>query len=201
GTVTNVKNKSDITATVNDKPYEAFTFVPNTGEISAVFKFDPGSYTVKVVVKNDCGRDEYSRTVVIDEEKPCGIRINPGNSSWEFCLVTPSGTIRRDTLTNSNFKYSGPASSLYFMPIAGGGDAVVKGKPYTLRSGQYYLFTGNLTVTISTKNPGSMGQWSVCTIADSEPLFGNGNNRPQSPCEERGEERKQIKNGESRDDK
>ncbi|MCJ7448703.1 MAG: hypothetical protein MUO72_13535, partial [Bacteroidales bacterium] len=43
GTVTNVKNKSDITATVNDKPYEAFTFVPNTGEISAVFKFDPGS--------------------------------------------------------------------------------------------------------------------------------------------------------------
>jgi len=60
---------------------------------------------------------------------------------------------------------------------------VVKGREYTLRPGQYYLFTGNLTVTISTKNPGSMGQWSVCITADREPLYGNGNNRPQSPCE------------------
>ena len=125
--------------------------------------------------------------------KPCGIRINPGNSSWEFCLVTPLGTVIRDTLTNSNFSYSGPASSLYFTPIAGGGNAVVKGKEYTLRPGQYYLFTGSLTVTISTKNPGSMGQWSVCIIADREPLSGSGNNRPQSPCGEQGEEKKQKK--------
>ncbi len=116
-------------------------------------------------------------------EKPCGVRINPGNSSWEFCLVTPSGTVNRDSLTNRNFRYSGPASSLYFLPIAGGGNAVVKGREYTLRPGQYYLFTGNLKVTISTKNPGSMGQWSVCITADKEPLYGNGNNRPQSPCE------------------
>jgi len=116
-------------------------------------------------------------------EKPCGVRINPGNSSWEFCLVTPLDTIRRDNLTDRDFRYSGPASSLYFMPIAGGGDAVVKSKPYTIRPGQYYLFTGKLTVTVSTKNPGSMGQWSVCIIADREPLSGNGSKRPKSPCE------------------
>ena len=194
GTVSNVKNKSDITFTINDSPFEGFTYLPNTGEISSVFKFNPGSYTIRVVVKNDCGQDTYSGTVVIEEEKPCGIRINPGNSSWEFCMVTPAGTITRDTLTNSNFRYSGPASSLYFKPIAGGGDAVVKGTPYTIRPGQYYLFTGNLTVTISTNNPGSMGQWSVCIIADKEPLSGNGSNRPKSPCEEEGEKGKPKKN-------
>ena len=194
GTVSNVKNRSDITFTINDRPFGGFTFLPNTGEISSVFKFSPGSYNIRVVVKNDCGQDTYSGTVVTEEEKPCGIRINPGNSSWEFCIVTPAGTIIRDALTNSNFRYSGPASSLYFMPVAGGGDAVVQGKPYTIRPGQYYLFTGNLTVTISTNNPGSMGQWSVCIIADKEPLSGNGSNRPKSPCEEQGDKGKPKKN-------
>ncbi|MBW6499967.1 MAG: hypothetical protein K0B05_01105 [Bacteroidales bacterium] len=126
-------------------------------------------------------------------DKPCGIRINPGNSSWEFCLVTPSVTINRDSLTNRNFRYSGPAGSLYFLPIAGGGNAVVKGKEFTLKPGQYYLFTGNLAVTISTKNPGSMGQWSVCIISDREPLSGSGSNRPQSPCEEKQDEKNRRK--------
>jgi hypothetical protein len=194
GTVSNVNNRSDITFTINDSPFDGFTYLPNTGEISSVFKFNPGSYIIRVAVKNDCGEDTYSGTVVIEEEKPCGIRINPGNSSWEFCMVTPADTITRDTLTNSSFRYSGPASSLYFMPVAGGGNAVVKGTPYTIRPGQYYLFTGNLTVTISTNNPGSMGQWSVCIIADREPLSGNGNNRPKSPCEEQGDKGKPKKN-------
>ncbi|MBG0859729.1 MAG: hypothetical protein IQL11_09515 [Bacteroidales bacterium] len=200
GSVSNVKNRSDITVTLNDSPFDGFVYVPGTGEISSVFKLNPGSYTIMVTAKNDCGSDSYSGKVVIEELKPCGIRINPGNSSWEFCMVTPSGTIVRDTLTNKNFRYSGPASSLYFMPIAGGGDAVVKGKPYTLRPGQYYLFTGNLTVTVSTKNPGSMGQWSVCIIADREPLSGNGNNRPKSPCEEQEDKEKPNKNMEKQYD-
>lgn len=130
------------------------------------------------------GEVKPDKPAEIIAEKPCGVRINPGNSSWEFCLVTPSGTVNRDSLTNRNFRYSGPAGSLFFLPIAGGGNAVVKGKEYTVRPGQYYLFTGNLIVKISTKNPGSMGQWSVCIIADREPLSGSGNNRPQSPCEE-----------------
>ena len=58
------------------------------------------------------------------------------------------------------------------MPIAGGGDAVVNSKPY------------NLKVTVSTKNPGSMGHWSVCINSDKEPVYGIGSNRPKSPCEE-----------------
>jgi len=70
------------------------------------------------------------------------------------------------------------------MPIAGGGNATVKGNPYNIRPGQYYLFTGNMTVTVSTKNSGSMGHWSVCIITDKEPVSGNGKKRPKSPCEE-----------------
>jgi hypothetical protein len=69
------------------------------------------------------------------------------------------------------------------MPIAGGGDAIVNGKPFTLRPGQYYLFEGNIRVTVSTKNPGSMGHWSVCIETDKAPVSGSGNNRPKSPCE------------------
>ena len=87
------------------------------------------------------------------------------------------------------------------MPIAGGGDAVVNGKPYKLRPGQYYLFTGNLIVTVSTKNPGSMGHWSVCITSDREPVYGSGNNRPESPCEELQDETTPKKGAPSREAK
>ena len=122
--------------------------------------------------------------VTIEGEEMCGTRINPGNSSWQFCLVTPSGTITRENLSDENFSYSGPAASLFFLSIGGGSDVIVNNKPYSIKAGQYYLFSGNLTVTVSTDNPASMGQWSVCINADMEPIYGNGNNRPLSPCEE-----------------
>jgi hypothetical protein len=183
GTATNVKNKSEVQVTINGTPFTAFQFNAATGEITASFKFNPGTYTIVLNAKNQCGEDSGSKQVIV-EEKACGPRLNPGNSAWQFCLVTPKGTITRENLTNNNFSYSGPASSLFFLPIGGGGDAVVNGKPYSIKPGQYYLFSGNLTVTVSTKNPGSMGQWSVCIIADKEPVYGNGNNRPKSPCEE-----------------
>ena len=111
------------------------------------------------------------------------IRINPGNSSWQFCLITPSGRYNRDNLKDPSFSYSGPATSIYIMPIGGGGNATVNSKPYKVNSGQYYLFTGNLTVTVSNNRPGSMGQWSVTIISSRAPATGKGNKRPKSPCE------------------
>jgi hypothetical protein len=114
----------------------------------------------------------------------CGPRFNPGNSDWEFCLTTPSGVYTRDDLANNpNFTYSGAATSLFFKPIAGGGNATVNGNSYTIQNGKYYLFTGNLTVDVSSSHPGSMGHWEVCLTASTSPTFGNGNNRPTSPCE------------------
>ena len=118
------------------------------------------------------------------EDKPCGIRINPGNSAWQFCLIGPAVSFNRDSLKNDTFSYAGPATSLFFMPTGGGGEALINGKPYTVRSGQHYLFTGKLKVTVSTKNPGSMGQWSVCVESDTPPISGTGNKRPKSPCEQ-----------------
>jgi hypothetical protein len=183
GTVTNVSARNNITLKVNGKDDTSFRFTTSNGEVVAALKLVPGLNNILVTARNECGIDSKPDTVVIREEKPCGPRINPGNAAWQFCLITPSGTFNRDSLSRTSFSYSGPASSLFFMPIAGGGDAMVKGKPYSLRPGQYYLFTGNMTVTISTKNQGSLGQWSVCINADKEPVFGSGNNRPKSPCE------------------
>jgi hypothetical protein len=189
--VTNIASKGQLSLTLNGQSATNFSFNGSEVQYSATLK--EGTNTVKLVATNDCGIESISATikykpvVVIVEpvvEKPCGPRINPGNSAWQFCLVTPSGTFTRENLTNSNFSYSGRATALYFMPIAGGGDVIVNGKPYSVRSGQYYLFTGNLTVTVSTKNPGSMGHWSVCVTADRAPTYGNGNNRPASPCED-----------------
>ncbi len=68
------------------------------------------------------------------------------------------------------------------LPIGGGGEATVNGNPYSIKSGQYYLFTGRINVSVSTKNPGSMGHWSICIDADRAPVSGNGNKRPKSPC-------------------
>ncbi|TFG48771.1 MAG: hypothetical protein E4H33_03570 [Anaerolineales bacterium] len=186
GSVTGVKNKANISLTLDGKAHNGFQFAPATGDLSAKFKLAPGSHTVVVSVNNDCGTDVKSESVTLEEEEEeeaCGIRINPGNSDWQFCLVTPSGTYNRGNLSSSNFSYSGPARSIYFLPIGGGGTATVNGRPYTIKSGQYYLFTGNINVSVSTSNPGSMGQWSVCITAGSEPVSGNGNNRPKSPCE------------------
>jgi hypothetical protein len=187
GSVSGVKNKADISLTLDDLAYNGFQYEPSTGNLSAKFKLVPGSHTVVITVSNECGTDTKSETVILEEEEEeeeaCGIRINPGNADWQFCLVTPSGTYNRSSLSNSNFSYSGSASSLFIQPIAGGGNAIVNGNPYLLRSGQYYLFTGGLNVQVSTKNPGSMGHWSVCITASSAPISGNGNNRPKSPCE------------------
>jgi hypothetical protein len=153
--------------------------------VSASLTAVSGSNTVVVTVTNECGNQTASAVVTYTPVvTTCGPRFNPGNSAWEFCLITPSGTYTRDNLaSNNNFTYSGSASSAYFKPIAGGGDAVVNGSTYPVQNGNYYLFTGNLTVDVSTSHPGSMGHWSICIQSNTAPVSGNGNNRPASPCE------------------
>ncbi|MFN3916434.1 MAG: hypothetical protein ACK4K0_01720 [Flavobacteriales bacterium] len=144
-----------------------------------------GSNTIVVTLSNACSSETITYNVTYNEPvQACGPRINPGNAAWQFCLVTPSGTFTRNDLHgNTGFTYSGPASSVFFSAIAGGGNATVNGTPYTIQSGRYYLFSGNLTVSVSNNQPGAMGFWTVCVDADSAPQSGVGNNRPTSPCE------------------
>jgi PKD repeat protein len=186
GTASNIQNKNDIQISVNGQSFNAFGYNPGNGALSGNLNLPPGNNQITIRVSNDCGSDSQTKTVNI-QEQACGPRINPGNADWQFCLITQSGTYNRSDLKNNNFSYTGKASSLFFKAIAGGGDATVNGRPYTLKTGQYYLFTGNLKVTVSTTNPGSMGHWSVCIDADKNPQHGTGGNRPKSPCEIRNE--------------
>ena len=144
----------------------------------------------------DCGEPPATETAEPTEEPTAEptvepteaptsyIRINPGNSDWQFCMVTPSGTYNRGTLhSNPNFTYSGAVSALYIQPIAGGGDAIINGQPYAIPSGGYYLFEGSINVDLSSARPGAMGQWTIYVEGDNAPANGNGNKRPTSPCE------------------
>lgn len=152
-----------------------------------------GVNTILVNLSNDCSNQIVEYVITYDPTSdpnnqinangPCGPRFNPGNSTDEFCLVTPNGTFNRDDLhNNANFTYSGPATAVYFKPIAGGGDAIVNGQAYTVSNGNYYLFEGNLTVDVSSSHPGSMGHWEICLNSDTAPTFGSGGNKPDSPC-------------------
>lgn len=177
-----------VTVDVNGSNFSSFTFNSTNGQVSIPLTLTENQvYEVELNASNQFGSD--SKTVYLEYEvaavsAPCGPRFNPGNSDWEFCLITPSGTYTRDDLaSNSNFTYSGSASSLFFKPIAGGGNAIVNGQQYTVSSGSYYLFSGNLTVDVSSSHPGSMGHWEVCISSNAAPISGNGNNRPTSPCE------------------
>ncbi|MDD3685819.1 MAG: hypothetical protein PHE56_03535, partial [Bacteroidales bacterium] len=182
GTVTNIANKNDIKVKVDGVSTTNFTFNASTGAISGKLKLKAGTHTIVITAKNDCGEDSKSKQIIVKEPEACGPRFEPGNADWQFCLITPSGTYNRSDLTSS-FSYNGNASSLFFKATAGGGNAIVGGNAYTITPGKYYLFTGNIKVKVSTSNPGSMGQWSVCIEADKAPQSGTGNSRPTSPCE------------------
>jgi len=54
GSVSNVKDRSEITITVNGNHFDGFQFVPDNGELNATFKFNPGSHTIIVSVSNEC---------------------------------------------------------------------------------------------------------------------------------------------------
>lgn len=178
-TVTNVSGGSAVVVKHNGNVVQ-HTY--NNGTVSVSLTLAEGANTFTVQA-NGCSTANASHNVTYTI-KPCGPRFNPGNSAWQFCLVTSNATYTRDDLaSNSNFTYSGPASAVYFKPIAGGGDAIVNGQPYTLQNGNYYLFEGNLTVDVSSSHPGSMGHWEICLTSNANPTYGNGNNRPPSPCE------------------
>ncbi len=184
GTITNMISSNGISVRVDGSVFTNFQYNASSHTITANLNLSAGTHTISITAKNACGNDTHTEQIVIEDD-PCGPRFNPGNADWEFCLITPNGTYNRGDL-DDNFTYSGSASSLYFKATAGGGDAIVNGQPYSISSGKYYHFSGNLTVSVSTSNPGSMGLWSVCVESSKAPKSGVGNSRPDSPCEDKG---------------
>ncbi len=161
-----------------------FVYVSSNRQIAGT-PTTAGTFTYILTAADDWCSVTANLTIEVEGPAgPCGPRFNPGNSDWQFCLVTPSGTFNRDDLhDDSSFEYAGPATSAFFKPTAGGGNATVNGQDYALENGKYYLFSGNLTVDVSSSHAGSMGHWEICIEADAEPEFGSGGNRPESPCE------------------
>jgi hypothetical protein len=177
------QNATSTQVIVNGANYTNFSVSGNQITLNNV-PLNEGSNTIQVILSNNCSQESVNYGVTYNAPQSCGPRINPGNSAWQFCLVTPSGTYTRDDLANNpNFNYTGSASSLYIKAIAGGGDAIVNGNNYSIQPGKYYLFEGNLNVSVSTSHPGSMGHWQVCIESNAVPKSGNGGNRPNSPCE------------------
>lgn len=133
-----------------------------------------GAYFENTTYNNECAAAE-----------PCGPFFALRNASWEFCMVTPNGTINRNNLAiNNSFTYDGSASSVYFYAIGGGGNVTVNGAPFAIQANRYYLFTGNIQVTVSRNDPSAPGQWMVCITTNAAPTSGAGKMRPLSPCEE-----------------
>lgn len=184
GSFTGVNSASEITMKLNGTTVSGLYFNPTTGAFNKTLTLASGSNTITIDVANSCGTISESYTCTYTPPAAaCGPRFNPGSSADQFCLITPTGTYTRDDLAaSSSFTYSGPATSAYFKPIAGGGDAIVAGSPYPVINGNYYLFTGTLTVSVSTTHPGSMGHWTICITSDNAPVYGNGSSRPESPC-------------------
>ncbi len=69
GSVTNIKNKQELTVTIDGKLNNTFAFDPNTNSISANYLFSEGEHKIVVVAKNECG--QTSETVTVNNEKPC----------------------------------------------------------------------------------------------------------------------------------
>ena len=180
-----ISNATSVGVTRDGFNHSDYVVKPSIGQlIVKLTSLNVGPNEFIIIAQNDCGTADKTVNVVYGiptSNEPCGPRFNPGSSDWEFCLITPTGTFNRSDL-NSGFSYSGLASSAYFKPIAGGGSAVVNGSSYPLSNGQYYLFSGVLTVDVSSNHPGSNGHWEICIQSNSAPLHGNGSKRPDSPC-------------------
>ncbi|MBT4776577.1 MAG: hypothetical protein HON99_12740, partial [Crocinitomicaceae bacterium] len=183
--VFSISNATSIGVTRDGFNHSDYVVKPSIGQlIVKLTSLNAGTNEFIIIAQNDCGTADKTVNVVYgvpSNNEPCGPRFNPGSSDWEFCLITPSGTFNRNDL-NSGFSYSGPASSAYFKPIAGGGNAVVNGSSYPLSNGQYYLFTGVLTVDVGSNHAGSNGHWEICIESNATPVHGNGSKRPDSPC-------------------
>ncbi|MBN2682384.1 MAG: hypothetical protein JXR58_07735, partial [Bacteroidales bacterium] len=69
GSASNIKYKSSLTITLDGKPDYSFSFNSGSNSFNSSYNLSPGSHTVTVTAKNDCGQDSESATVV--EGTPC----------------------------------------------------------------------------------------------------------------------------------
>lgn len=194
GYVKNVTAKENVTVYLNNEKIDQqkFTFNASNGEIisSVNLKLGKNDFTIKGV--NSAGEDMASSSInrVVETKTPidinipntpdpvCGVFIDTKVKEYDVCIQTPTGTYNLNTLTNNTqFTYNGPASGVFFK-TSSAGKALVNGADYTLNSGSYYNFIGNLTVEI--KRIGI--NWNICVKSQRRPIVGTNENPILSPC-------------------
>lgn len=194
-TVTSNLNLNNVVLKFHDNTTQQFNnLVGKTRTLSGTGA-NAGKCIIGVWVKSGCNSSEdgpnygtYFDNTAYNNEctvlAPCGPFFSPRSASWEFCMVTASGTFNRNNLANNNnFTYDGAASSVYFYAVSGGGNVTVNGQPFAIQANRYYLFTGKIQVKVTKNDPSAPGQWMICITTNVAPQSGTGSARPTSPCE------------------
>ena len=96
-TTTNVRDRSQIQVSLNNRAVQSFNFDPNSGSITARMALDAGINTIRVNVSNETGSDAattsvtYSKPVVIETPRPPRVTImRPSDGSK---VTDPSVTL------------------------------------------------------------------------------------------------------------
>lgn len=174
----NINNVSEIQLTQNGRLLKDFQYHPHTRNLSSQFKLNEGKNNFVLTLNNGCSSVSEKFSIIYDAPPKCSVLF----ATAEFCLNTPSGTIKgKDLNKNNGFTYDGPAKSLYFKATSNG-KATVNGKDFNIVKGNYYHFMGSISVEIGKNRKGSNNQWSLCVGSMRRPLFGKGRDKPASPC-------------------
>jgi hypothetical protein len=196
-TITSDMNLNNVVLKFHDNTTQQFNNLFGKTRTLSGTGANNGKCIIGVWVKSGCNSSEdgpnygayfpnngYNDECAAITTEACGPLFSLRTASWEFCMITPSGTVNRDVLANNaGYTYSGAASSVYFY-AQNNGSVTVNGKPYAIVANNYYSFNGSIQVSVTKNNPASPGQWMICITTNSAPLSGGINTRPPSPCEE-----------------
>ena len=183
GQLKNLENTSGIKVYLNGKEQSNYIFNSITTSFSNNIQLDEGENIYLIKLTNKCGTVEKKYIINYEIPQGCGVNIDLGSLTSDFCLSTDAGTVTRsDLMTNSNYVYKGVVKSLYFK-AAENGTVTVNGSDYPLVKDNFYHFIGSVTVDIGKNKAGSKGKWNICVESRRVPMFGKGNTKPKSPCE------------------
>jgi citrate lyase gamma subunit len=143
GTITNVKNKSDITVTVDGVVDNSFQFVPSTMVLSGKFKLSAGKHTIVVTAKNECGND--TETVTVNVAAPCDLPV----INFKMSEITHQQFTHEMTGTITNVKNKSDIT----VTVDGVVDNSFQFVPSTMvLSGKFKLSAGKHTIVVTAKN-------------------------------------------------